>query len=66
MNGGYAEYLVMRPNSQVYPMPDSLSIEDAVFFNPLGSGFDWGVRLAGTQLGDTVLLWARDNEVSDA
>ena len=56
LNGGYAEYLVMRPNSKVYPMPDSLSIEDAVFFNPLGSGFDWGVRLAGTQVGDTVLI----------
>jgi threonine dehydrogenase-like Zn-dependent dehydrogenase len=27
-----------------------------VFFNPLGSGFDWAVRIAGTQLGDTVLI----------
>jgi threonine dehydrogenase-like Zn-dependent dehydrogenase len=56
LNGGYAEYLVMRPNSNVYAMPDSLSIQDAVFFNPLGSGFDWGIRLAGTQVGDTVLI----------
>jgi len=56
LNGGYAEYLLMRPNSRVYPVPDHLSVEDAVFFNPLGSGLDWGVRLAGTQLGDTVLI----------
>jgi threonine dehydrogenase-like Zn-dependent dehydrogenase len=56
LNGGYAEYLVLRSNSVVYPLPESLSIEDAVFFNPLGSGFDWAVRIAGTQLGDTVLI----------
>jgi threonine dehydrogenase-like Zn-dependent dehydrogenase len=56
LNGGYAEYLVLRPGSRVHRMPDHLSIEDAVFFNPLGSGFDWGVRLAGTQVGDTVVI----------
>jgi threonine dehydrogenase-like Zn-dependent dehydrogenase len=56
LNGGYAEYLWMRSNSRVYPLPDHLSVEDAVFFNPLGSGFDWAVRIAGTQLGDTVLI----------
>ena len=56
LNGGYAEYLVMRSNTRVYPMPTDLSVQDAVFFNPLGSGFDWAVRLAGTQVGDTVLI----------
>jgi threonine dehydrogenase-like Zn-dependent dehydrogenase len=56
LNGGYAEYLVMRSNTRVYPIPAHLPIEDAVFFNPLGSGFDWAVRLAGTQVGETVLI----------
>jgi threonine dehydrogenase-like Zn-dependent dehydrogenase len=56
LNGGYAEYLWMRSNSRVYRLPEHLSIEDAVFFNPLGSGFDWAVRIAGTRLGDTVLI----------
>jgi threonine dehydrogenase-like Zn-dependent dehydrogenase len=56
LSGGNADYLVLRPNSRVYPIPDHLSVEDAVFFNPLGSGFDWGVRLAGTTVGDTVLV----------
>jgi threonine dehydrogenase-like Zn-dependent dehydrogenase len=56
LSGGNAEYLVLRPNTRVYPVPDHLSVEDAVFFNPLGSGFDWGVRLAGTTVGDTVLI----------
>ena len=56
LSGGYAEYLVLRPHSMVYPLPDHLSSEDAVFFNPLGSGFDWGVRIAETKVGDTVLI----------
>jgi threonine dehydrogenase-like Zn-dependent dehydrogenase len=56
LNGGYAECLWMRSNTRVYPLPDHLSVQDAVFFNPLGSGFDWAVRIAGTQLGDTVLI----------
>jgi len=56
LNGGYAEYLFLRSNSRVYPLPEFLTVEDAVFFNPLGSGFDWAVRIAGTRLGDTVLI----------
>jgi threonine dehydrogenase-like Zn-dependent dehydrogenase len=56
LNGGYAEYLFMRSNSRVYRLPDDLRVEDAVFFNPLGAGIDWGVRIAGTQVGDTVLI----------
>lgn len=56
LSGGNAEYLVLRSNSRVYPIPDHLSVEDAVFFNPLGTGFDWGVRLAGTTVGDAVLI----------
>lgn len=56
LSGGNAEYLVLRPNSTVYPLPEHLSTEDAAFFNALGSGFDWGLRLAGTTVGDVVLI----------
>jgi threonine dehydrogenase-like Zn-dependent dehydrogenase len=56
LSGGFAQYLVLRSNSRVYPLPEHLSTEDAVFFNPLGAGMDWGVRIAGTQPGDTVLI----------
>ena len=57
LSGGYAEYLVLRSNSRVYPVPEHLSSEDAVFFNPLGAGMDWGVRIAGTQPGDRVVIF---------
>jgi threonine dehydrogenase-like Zn-dependent dehydrogenase len=56
LNGGYAEYLVLRSNSRVYKMPDELAIQDAVFFNPLASGFDWLIRLGDTRVGETVLI----------
>src|SRR3954447_15603898 len=54
--GGYAQYLVLQANSIVYPLPEHLSAQDAVLFNPLGSGFDWACRAAGTQVGDSVLI----------
>jgi threonine dehydrogenase-like Zn-dependent dehydrogenase len=56
LSGGYAEYMVLRPNTMVYPLPEHLSTEDAVFFNPLGAGFDWAVRAAGTQVGETIVI----------
>jgi threonine dehydrogenase-like Zn-dependent dehydrogenase len=56
LSGGFAQYLVLRSNSRVYPLPENLSTEDAVFFNPLGSGMDWGVRISGVEKGDTVLI----------
>ena len=57
LSGGFAEHLVLRSNSRIYPVPDHLTTEDAVFFNPLGAGMDWGVRIADTQVGDTVVIF---------
>ena len=54
--GGFAEYMVLRPNSVVHKVPDHLSIEDAVLFNPFGSGFEWAYKVPGTTVGDTVLI----------
>lgn len=56
LSGGFAQHMVLRPRSLVYPVPDHLSTEDAVLYNPLGAGFDWAIRAAGTQVGDTVLI----------
>jgi threonine dehydrogenase-like Zn-dependent dehydrogenase len=54
--GGYAEYVVLRPNTVVYPLPESVSAEDAVLFNPLAGGFDWLCRAGGVSVGDSVLI----------
>jgi len=54
--GGFGEYLLIRPGSLLHRVPDDLTIEDAVLFNPFGAGFEWAVRRADTQVGDVVLV----------
>ena len=54
--GGYAEYMVLRPNTIVHKLPEDLSTDDAVLFNPIGAGFEWGYKIPGTRIGDTVLI----------
>ncbi len=54
--GGFGEYMLIRPRTVLHRVPDELSIEDAVLFNPFGAGFEWAVRRAGTQVGDVVLV----------
>ncbi|WP_290052501.1 zinc-dependent alcohol dehydrogenase [Amycolatopsis solani] len=54
--GGFAEYLVLRPNTRVHPVPDGVEAEVATLFNPLGAGFDWTVRRGGTTAGDAVVV----------
>lgn len=54
--GGYSEYMVLRPNTVLHKLPEDLTTEDAVLFNPLGAGFEWGYRAAGTEIGDSILI----------
>ncbi|HEY3479586.1 MAG TPA: zinc-binding dehydrogenase [Amycolatopsis sp.] len=54
--GGFAEYLVLRPNTRVHPVPEGIEAEVATLFNPLGAGFDWTVRRGGTVAGDAVVV----------
>lgn len=54
--GGYADWMELRPNTVVHRLPDDLSTQDAVLFNPLGAGFEWAYLEAGTRPGDTVLV----------
>jgi threonine dehydrogenase-like Zn-dependent dehydrogenase len=48
--------MALHANTQVFKLDDDLSPQDAVLFNPIGAGFDWAVRTAGTQVGDTVVV----------
>ena len=54
--GGYATHQYLAPDSMLLPVPDSLSPEVAVAFNPLGAGIRWGVTLPGTKPGDVVAV----------
>ncbi|MSP42572.1 MAG: alcohol dehydrogenase [Alphaproteobacteria bacterium] len=54
--GGYAEYMVLDPNTIVHRLDKSLPTELAVMFNPLGAGFRWAVEIPQTKPGDTVVI----------
>lgn len=54
--GGYAQHMLLQPNTIVYPLSEAVSAEDAVLFNPLAAGFDWLVRAGGLGVGDTVVI----------
>lgn len=54
--GGFGEYMLLLPGTVLHRVSEELSIEDAVLFNPLGAGYEWAVRRAGTQVGDRVLI----------
>ncbi|SHK19499.1 Threonine dehydrogenase [Pseudonocardia thermophila] len=56
LHGGFADYMVLRPGTQIYPLPEHLTPQDAVMFNPLGSGFDWACRVGGVGVGDTIVI----------
>jgi threonine dehydrogenase-like Zn-dependent dehydrogenase len=55
--GGFSQYMVLRPNTVVHKIPEGISAEIASLFNPLGAGFDWAVRRAGTMAGDVVVVF---------
>jgi threonine dehydrogenase-like Zn-dependent dehydrogenase len=56
LSGGFGDYMVLRPNTIVHRLPDDLSVEDAVLYNPLGGAIDW-VTTSGIERGDTVLIF---------
>jgi 2-desacetyl-2-hydroxyethyl bacteriochlorophyllide A dehydrogenase len=54
INGANAEYCVM-PETNIYPLPASLTYEEAAFCEPLACAIH-GVDLAQVHVGDTVLI----------
>ena len=54
--GGYAEFVLLRAGTVVYPLGESVSAENAVLFNPLAGGFDWLCRAGGVSVGQSVLI----------
>lgn len=57
LNGGLAEYLVLDPDSSVYPVAGDVSVEDAVLFNPLGNGLEWTLAAGRVEVGDVVVVF---------
>jgi len=58
LRGGMAEHMVLGGNTLLFPVPDGLSTNDALLFNPLGAGFDWALERGRVRAGDAVLIIA--------
>jgi threonine dehydrogenase-like Zn-dependent dehydrogenase len=56
LRGGMAEHMVLGGNTLLIPVPDTLSTEDALLFNPLGAGFAWAIDRGRVGVGDSVLV----------
>jgi threonine dehydrogenase-like Zn-dependent dehydrogenase len=54
--GGMAEYMVLRPRSSVFKVPEHLTDEDAALFNPLGNAMQWTIEAGKVRVGDRVLV----------
>jgi threonine dehydrogenase-like Zn-dependent dehydrogenase len=54
--GGYAESMYLHPDSILHRFPRGTDPVMASFYNPLGAGFSWAQRAAGTQPGDCVVI----------
>jgi threonine dehydrogenase-like Zn-dependent dehydrogenase len=54
--GGFSEYMEIVPRTKLYPVSETLSVEDALLFNPLAAGYDWLLQLGALKVGETVLI----------
>lgn len=54
--GGLSEYMVLAGNTVLHKLPDDISVEDALMFNPLSAGFEWALNKGGVGVGDEVLV----------
>lgn len=54
--GSYGEYMVLEPRTILHKLPDNIPIEVATMFQPLASGFNWGIDTPETEIGETVLV----------
>jgi threonine dehydrogenase-like Zn-dependent dehydrogenase len=56
LNGGFADYIHLHPNSILHPIRADIPAEIAVMYNPLGAGIRWAVHLGEVGLGAVVLI----------
>lgn len=54
--GGYADHLYLHADSVLHPLPEHVSSEVAVLFNPLANAIEWSVILPSTQIGASALI----------
>src|SRR5882724_10063498 len=55
--GAYAEYMYLDPRTVMHKVSDTLSPKVAALYQPIAAGIQWAVHVAGTKVGDTVVIF---------
>ena len=55
VNGGFARYVVMRPD-QLYRVPEALPLEEAAISEPFAAAIQAATELTEVRIGDTALV----------
>jgi threonine dehydrogenase-like Zn-dependent dehydrogenase len=55
--GAYAEYMYLDPHTVLHKVSDTLSPKVAALYQPIAAGIQWAVHVAGTKVGDTVVIF---------
>jgi len=54
--GSLAEYMMIGRDSVVHKVPESVSAQDALLYNPLSGAFEWAIARGRVGVGDDVLI----------
>lgn len=54
--GGYADYMYLHPDADVYKVPDGVSAEIAALYVPLSNGIKWVTQVPDWTVGDVVVV----------
>ena len=55
-NGGFSQYLYLRPTTRFHRVPEKLSDQQAALAIPFGNGWEWTYEVGGVRPGMTVLI----------
>ncbi|HWM70195.1 MAG TPA: zinc-binding dehydrogenase [Steroidobacteraceae bacterium] len=55
--GAYAEYMYLDPHTVLHKVSDTLSPKVAALYQPIAAGIQWVAYVAGTKVGDTVVIF---------
>ena len=55
--GAYAEYMYLDPHTVLHKVSDTLSPKVAALYQPIAAGIQWVAYIAGTKVGDTVVIF---------
>jgi len=56
LSGGYAQYMYLRPNSILHPVPAGVTPQAAVLYTCVSNGLKWAQRVPALSPGDSIVI----------